>query len=108
MNCILDQGHTRIKDTVGAIITIEAKEEAIHHLKKEVLIKETITSCNKKDHILNNLIYNNFLMILTRTDLKISILIKVEVCLFNLFHRSNLGKSKKTDFLIIEILLRNI
>lgn len=92
------------------IIITEVKEKAIHLLKKEVHIKEKIMNFNKKDLILKNLIYNLNNLILTRTDLnlKISIPIKVEECLFKLFNLSNLDKSKKTDFPMIETLQKNI
>lgn len=95
----------KIKDSTEAIISIEAREEAIHLLKREVPIKETITINNKKDHTLNNPI-NLYLTIHTSMDLnlKISTLIKVEVCLFKQFNLINQGKYKKIDFLIIEIL----
>lgn len=100
-----DQGHMKIKDSTEAIISIEAREEAIHLLKREVHIKETITINNKKDHTLNNPI-NLYLTIHTSMDLnlKISTLIKVEVSLFKQFNLINQGKYKKIDFLIIEIL----
>ena len=101
----------KIKDILERIIIIaEFKEKAIHLLKKEVLIKEKIMNYNKKDLILKNRIYNLNNSILTRTDLnlKISILIRVEECLFKLFNLSNLDKSKKTDFLMIETLQKNI
>ena len=95
----------KIKDSTEALISIEAREEAIHLLKREVHIKETITINNKKDHTLNNPI-NLYLTIHTSMDLnlKISTLIKVEVSLFKQFNLINQGKCKKIDFLIIEIL----
>lgn len=95
----------KIEDSTEGIISTEDREEAIHLLKREVHIKETITIYNKKDLTSINPI-NLYLTILTSMDLnlKISILIKVEVCQFKQFNLINQGKFKKTDFLIIEIL----
>jgi hypothetical protein len=112
LNLYLDQDHSKIKNTImGEIITIEDREGVFPHLKKEVPIKEIITSYNKKDLILKNLISNRFHMILINIalNLKISFLIKEEICLFKPFNHSNLEiKNNKTDFLITEIMLKNI
>lgn len=105
-NVYKGRGQMIINTIMVKINIIGDREEAFLHLKKEVLIKVTMIY-NKKDHILINLIS----MILTSTNLnfKISFLIKEEIYLLKLFNHSNQEtKINKTDFLVTEIMLRNI
>lgn len=106
----IDQDHTTIKVIMEVITIIEVKE-VTHHLKEEILTKEIILMCNKKDPFKKNQKYK-CLMILTKTDLnmKIIILIREEEChhlIFNLIFSLEI-KNSKADFQIIEMGSKNI